>query len=162
MKVSKFLAVASAVLAWVPVASHAQAVCTASGAVVMLTQAQIGTLLTGKVLCGRPGSSYPNAADDRWQEEHHANGDLFDYKRGPTHPTDPRTKVGTWNLGGSRLAPSVTYAYGPTTAFSWRVFGPTLNVPGSSVYSFCTTTGTAQHVRAYIITSATGCSSFPP
>lgn len=157
MKLSKILAAAVMGLAALPFTVHAQ-VCAG----VPLNENQISTLLTAKLLCGRPGSGYTGSAADRWQEEHLANGDLFDYKRGPGHPVDPREKVGTWSVGGSRGPPTVTHAYGPTTAYAWRIFGPAVNDPGS-VYSFCTPTGSVQQVRAFVITSATGCGgTFPP
>jgi len=161
MKLSKVLAAAVMGLAILPFTVQAQG-CVAAPNVVQLSLAQITALLTGKLLCGRPGSGHTGAASDRWQEEHLANGDLFDYKLGPGHPVDPREKVGNWFAGGSRTTATVTHAYGPTTAYAWRIFGPAVNNPGS-VYSFCTPTGSVQQVRAFVITSATGCGgTFPP
>lgn len=146
----------AAVLAALSLPALAQTACAASA---RLSNAQIRDLLLGKTLCGAPGPGYPGAAADRWQEEHLANGDLFDYKLGPGHPVDPREKVGTWSVGqGTFGAQGVTHSYG-ATAFVWAVFGPVPNVPGVSVYSFCN--GTAEHVRATIIATGSGCATFP-
>ena len=157
MKLSKILTAASMGLAILPFTVHAQD-CTGTP----LTPTQINTLLEGNLLCGRPGSGFTGNTADRWQEEHLTSGALFDYKRGPAHPVDPREKVGTWFVGGSRTAPTVTHAYGPNTAYSWRIFGQATNTPGA-VYSFCNPTSAVQQVRAFVITSTTGCNGvFPP
>jgi len=159
MKLSKHLVAAVVGLATLPFTAHAQ-----DCAGTPLNVNQISTLLAGKLLCGRPGTGFVGNASDRWQEEHVVGGDLFDFKRGPGHPVDPRVKVGTWFVGGSRAAPTVTHAYGPTTAYAWRIFGPTTNNPGVSVYQFCNPTRPVQQVRAYVRTiSPTGCGGvFPP
>lgn len=131
-----------------------------------LTNAQINTLVTGNTVCGRPVSpGYPGAATDRWQEEHLGSAQLWDYKRGPGHPVDPRKQVGTWSTGGASTtdSDSITHLYSPTVAFTWVVYGPATNVPGSSVYSFCTTGPTkVEQVRAYVVPSGVGCSAYPP
>ena len=126
-----------------------------------LSNAQINALLTGRTVCGVPGPGYPGSQTDRFQEEHVANGDLFDYKRGPGHPVDPREKVGSWSVGSDKAvgAAVVTHRYSGTTAFDWSVFGPAVNTPGTSVYSFCS--GTAEHIRAFVIASGSGCATFP-
>lgn len=164
MNISKrILAVASiglASLPWVAEAWGADAACVASGSKVRLTQAQINTLVLGNVVCGRPGASYPGNASDKWQEEHLTGTDLYDYKQGPGNAVDPRERVGRWTTtaSGSRTTPdTITHAYSPTLVFTWAVFGPVPNVPGTSVYSFCTAPAGAEHVRAYVITSSSGC-----
>lgn len=126
------------------------------------------TLVQGKMLCGRavkPG--YPGDAADRWQEEHVAGGVLIDFKLGPGHAVDPRKPVGSWTTAvASRTDPAtITHVYGPTVAFTWVVYGPAINSPGTSVYSFCTAGASpVEHVRAYVLPiSGTGCSgSYPP
>lgn len=151
------------------------AVCLASAAIPAAAQCT-GTPLNGsqlsgifgggdKLICGRPGSGYPGAASDRWQEEHlggAVNGDLFDYKLGPGHAIDPRKKVGVWFISRTASPQSLVHDYGAAFQYQWLVYGPTSNSPGVSVYSFCTAAG-AEHVRAHVRTSSTGCGgSYPP
>jgi hypothetical protein len=118
------------------------------------------TLLTGSLVCGRPGASYPGGAgsSDRWQEQHRTGGALFDFKRGVGHPIDPEKLMGTYAFTGSGTTSEVTHTYGALT-YNWRVF------QNGTVYSFCTAGG-AEHVRAYITAgggvSGAGCSVFPP
>lgn len=131
-----------------------------------LTVAQINALVTGNTVCGRPGPGYPGSASDRFQEAHVGGGDLVDYKLGAGHPVDPREKVGTWEAraGASRDDPStIVHRYSPTVGFTWVMFGPVTNTPGSSVYSFCTAgLAKVEHVRAYIIGGTTSaCGSYP-
>lgn len=159
MKLSNFLGAALIGCA----ASSALGACT--GTVLNLTD--LTTLLTGNTVCGRPGASYPGDAADRWQEEHVSGGTLFDYKRGPGHPVDPRTQVGTWLVSATTIRSqpaAVKHTYSPTTVFNWIVFGPTTNVPGTSVYSFCTAgAAPVEHVRAFVIGSGAGCGgTYPP
>jgi hypothetical protein len=170
MRTLKILATASlglAVLSFVP---HAHAACATSPGVVRLSNAQISNLLAGKLVCGRPGASYPGTggqgSPDRWQEEHLGGpngGDLWDYKLGPGHPIDPRKKVGTWSpIGTTADVPGVIHRYDPpgaTNTFNWTVWGPEANTPGSSVYSFCL--GAAEHVRAYVVAIGGACGAFP-
>ncbi len=130
-----------------------------------LTIAQINALVTANTVCGRPAAGYPGSASDRWQEEHLAGSQLWDYKLGPSDLVDPRTQVGTWSTGAaSRTDPdTISHVYGATVGFTWVMFGPTTNVPNSSVYSFCTTgTTKVEHVRAFVVASGSGCSSYPP
>lgn len=160
MNISKAVVPIAVALAGYAVSGHAQTACQASTGVVQLSNAQVSALLTGRTVCGLPGANYPGAQSDRFQEEHLANGDLFDYKRGPGHAVDPREKVGTWALGGSAVdVPVVVHRYGPSTVFVWTMFGPAVNTAGSSVYSFCS--GNAEHVRAHVIATGSGCSAFP-
>jgi len=167
MNLYRSIAAAALALAMSPMAAHAQAACTAGGAVVQLTQAQISALFGGNLVCGRPGPNYQGNPADRWQEEHmpglaSAQKDLFDYKLGPGHPVDPRKKVGTWIVTESRVGGVITHTYGPGAAFTWRVFGPAVNVPGTSVYSFCPQEVPAEVVRAYVLTSNSGCAGNVP
>lgn len=120
-----------------------------------LTVAQINALVTDNTVCGRPiKPGYPGSVDDRFQEAHVSGGDLFDYKLGPNHAVDQRKKVGTWRTrtDASRLDPNtIEHIYSPAVGFTWVMFGPATNLPGS-VYSFCTTgLSKVEHVRAYII-----------
>lgn len=157
MKVFQVSMSVAVALAAFSLPAHAQ--CTASGAVVKLSNPEITALVSGRTVCGVPGASYPGAPSDRFQEEHLANGDLFDYKRGPGHPVDPREKVGTWSVGqGFAGVPGIVHSYA-SVAFNWAVFGPATNVAGTSVYSFCS--GAAEHVRAVVVATGSGCASFP-
>lgn len=165
MNVFQFLSAAGVTLALAatPIAAYSQAACTPSGTVIQLNQTQLTALFGGRLVCARPGPDFTGNPSDRWQEEHLVNLDLFDYKMGPGHPTDPRTKVGTWSAAGGRLAGVLTHNYGPGSVFSWRVVGPAVNVPGTSIYSFCSATSQAEFVRAYVTSSSTGCGgNFPP
>lgn len=117
----------------------------------------VATLLSGKTVCGRPGPGYTGPATDRWQEEHHAGGALWDYKLGNGNPVDPREQVGTWSVSLSSLPGSgrVNYAYG-TGGFTYAIFNH-----GDGTYSFCD--GGSEKVVAFIqggINAA--CGSFPP
>ena len=159
MKYLPFLVAGAAVLCASALPAYAQTACAVSAGVVRLSNAQITSLLTGQTVCGVPSTGYPGSQTDRFQEEHLANGDLFDYKRGPGHPVDPRGKVGTWSVAQGLVgAQGVTHRY-TGIQFTWTVFGPATNVPGTSVYSFCS--GNAEHVRAFVIPSGSGCATFP-
>lgn len=147
-------------LAMLASSAHSQTACAASPGVVRLSNAQMTALFTGQTVCGIPGPGYPGSPNDRFQEEHLATGDLFDYKRGPGHPVDPREKVGSWSVGPDKAvgAAAVTHKYTGGTAFTWAVFGPATNAAGA-VYSFCS--GNAEHVRAFVIPTGSGCAAFP-
>lgn len=138
--------------------SHAQSACSTSTGVVKLDLAQMNTLLTGNTVCGRPGINYPGNAADRFQEEHRAGGELWDYKRGPGHPIDPTERVGSWLVSATKIGATVTPTYTGGSSFNWNVFGPASNGPGS-VYSFCLLS--SQHVVAHVVASGSGCSTFP-
>ncbi|MBI3772163.1 MAG: hypothetical protein HY272_05650 [Gammaproteobacteria bacterium] len=101
-----------------------------------IQDAGLGTLLTGKMVCAVRGG-------DRWQEEHHSDGELWDYKRGDGHPIDPRKKVGTWAVSGSGANTIVTYTYTPGGTYSYGVWDN-----GGGSYSFCGTGGMDFTVKA--------------
>ena len=132
----------------------------------LLNAGQLTTIFGGgnKLVCGRPGTSYPGSAADRWQEEHlggPANGDLFDFKLGIGHAIDPRKKVGVWFISRAGEALLVhDYAFSGAPQYQWRVYGPTTNSAGFSVYTFCTTAN-VEHVRAHVRTTGAGCGSYP-
>ena len=123
-----------------------------------VTGSAIDTLLSGKLVCGRPAAGYTGNAADRWQEEHIAGGTLFDYKLGPGSTVDPRVQMGTWNRSGN----SVVYVYNRYT--------PTVTVTHDGIYqvgttgntySFCQ--GNSEIVRANVVTNGgVGCGgAFP-
>ncbi len=108
-------------------ASGAWAACPTGTA---LTSTQITALLSANTICAASGS-------DVWQEQHRAGGQLWDYKRGPGHATDPTAQVGTWTINaGSRTSPAgtVTHNYGGASVYTYNVFGT--GVVGSS-HNFC-------------------------
>jgi hypothetical protein len=146
-------------LAVIATSALAQPVCTGNA----LSMDQINAIIgPGNTVCGRPGAGYPGGAGsaDRWQEEHVAGGQLWDYKRGPGHAVDPRKQVGTWSTAAaSRTQGTISHIYGPTVAFTWVMYGPTSNSPGASVYSFCS--GGAEHVRAFVRTGSVPCATYP-
>lgn len=111
----------------------------------------------GALICGRRATGSP--ATDRWQEEHRASGELWDYKKGPTDRVDPSKKMGSWSLS----ADTVTHTYdpgGPALTFVWTVHA-IASRPGE--YSFCTgDRAGVEIVRAIITTGSGPCSSFPP
>lgn len=152
--------VAALAVAVFAVPSHAQTGCSASApaGVVQLNLAQISLLLGGNTVCGRPGTNYPRNAADRFQEEHRAGGELWDYKRGPGHPIDPTERVGSWLVSVTKFGATVTHTYTGGSSFNWNVYGPASYGPGS-VYSFCLLS--SQHVVAHVVASGSGCSTFP-
>jgi len=116
----------------------------------------LSTLMTGSLVCGRPAAGYPGPASDRWQEEHIAGGNLFDYKKGPGDAVDPRTQVGSWTVNAND---TVTHTYTPGGAsFTWTVH----QVSGTT-YSFCTGVGGSEVVEAFVAPNGgSGCGgSFP-
>lgn len=117
----------------------------------------IATLLTNKLVCGRPAAGYTGAANDRWQEEHNIGGALFDYKKGLTDKVDPRVQVGTWNRSGN----SVVYVYNRYTPNVTVTYDGIFQIGTTgNTYSFCQ--GSSEIVRANVITSSTGCGgTFP-
>jgi hypothetical protein len=112
------------------------------------------TLLTGSLVCGRPAAGYTGSPSDRWQEEHIAGGQLFDYKKGPSDTVDPRKQVGTWSIAANQ----VTYNYSASGPFT-----RTVHQIAGNTYSFCTGNNGAEVVRGFIgPNGGSGCGgSFP-
>lgn len=128
-------------------AGQASADCTTSP---LLTGTKITMMLSGKQVCASPGTGYPGNPANRWQEEHMANGQLWDYKLGPTDPVDPRKQVGTWSVTGDKI--THTYTGGQSYSYDVRMISPTQ-------VSFCV--GSAEHAVANIIAPGPCGSSFP-
>jgi hypothetical protein len=83
--------------------------------------ANVGAFLVGKTAC---------ATDT--QEEHRGSatgGQLWDYKMGPGHATDPTAQEGTW----SASADVVTYNYSGGSNYSYNVYDLE-----NGNYEFCT------------------------
>lgn len=152
---SLMIIAATAALTWHAGPSFAD--CTTT----QVVDAALPNLLRNNTVCGKPGATYSGDADDRWQEEHIAigitatKGDLFDYKKGPSHTVDPRKQVGTWAVSGSGVNTIVTYDY-DGTVFNYNVFD---NGSGSS-YSFCTAGAEVVVAKVQSGTNA-ACSSYP-
>lgn len=68
------------------------------------TTPNLQTLLSGNTACAMRGS-------DAWQEEHNADGTLWDYKKGNGDPIDPRKLVGNWAVQGTGASTVVSYSY---------------------------------------------------
>jgi hypothetical protein len=118
------------------------------------TAPTLSSTLTAKLVCGRPAAAHAGAQSDRWQEEHIKGGALFAYRKGPGDPVDPRAQVGTWSVQSGNV---VMYNYSGGGSY-----GRTLHNNGSH-YSFCTAANGTELVRAYIVTSSTGCAgNYPP
>src|SRR6266571_2739817 len=95
--------------------TEAMALCESNTRV---TGSALQTLLNGSLVCGRPAGGYAGSSSDKWQEEHLASGQLFDYKLGPTSTVDPRSQVGAWSIAANQ----VTHSYSPSGAsFTWTV-----------------------------------------
>ena len=104
----------------------------------------ISTLLTGNTVCvGSPGN---------WgaQEFHKSDGNLIDYKKGPSHPVDPTASVGSWSISGTGAATRVNYTYG-TTTYNKAVWDH-----GDGTYSFCNQEGN-ETIPSAIKAGQTGC-----
>jgi hypothetical protein len=115
---------------------------------VMLTQAQITTLLVGNTAC------YPAGGLPAWEnQEYLAGGTITDFRRG-SNPRNPTATVGNYTI--TTLAPGVgqvTYNYtSPSSTFKYVVWGPsTLSVPG--LYDFCNSaTATFLPFQVHVLT----------
>ena len=134
---------AGAMLAWVPAAS--MAACGAPS-VRVGTKAAMSALLTGNTVCVPPVSQPTMDA----QEEHLAGGQLFDYKRGPADPVDPRKQIGTWSVTGiDGRGVYVTYDYGGGKIFTYSVWDN-----GDGTHSFCSAN---PEIKAKIKSGGGGC-----
>ena len=120
----------------------------------------LGTLISGSLICGRPGANYPGTASDHWQEQHRVGGQIWDHKKGIGDPVDPEVQVGTWSIVENTLNPSYIASYLGGGSFTYRVFH--IGTTGS-IYSFCV--GAAEYVVATVTSGAgasgQGCTAFP-
>ena len=112
-----------------------------------LDRDQIISLLSGRY-------AYGNQFDLKYYNILHAAGGagaVTDYKRGPGHPVDPSTPVGSYSVPASQVAGRwvVTYTYG-SRSYSYSISdkpnGQGLPQPGP--YTFCqrAATGTPSNV----------------
>lgn len=100
------------------ISGEAMAACTPSTRV---TGSGLSTLITGNTVCATQGT-------DKWQEQHRAGNQLWDYKKGPSDPVDPSKKVGTWGIAAN----NVTHTYTGGASFTYSVHND------GGTYSFCT------------------------
>ena len=91
---------------------------------VQVQDAALTSTLTNNTVCASRGG-------ESWQEAHHSDGSLVDYKMGPSDAVDPTKQVGTWLITGAGASSAVTYTYG-SGAYSYQVWD---NQNGT--YSFC-------------------------
>lgn len=109
-------------------------VCSSDPQVTATTDPSITTVLSGSTVC---------TSDS--QEQHRSGGELWDYKMGPSDPTDPTSQVGTWQISGD----TVIYNYGgPDYTFTLHKQPGTTND-----YMFCG----PSNVTAIINNSITSC-----
>jgi len=132
-------------------AGQALAQCSAGAGT---TQVVLLSRLQGTTVCGRPGANYPGpggvGSPDRWQEQHLAGGQLWDYKKGPGDAVDPSKQMGTWSVANDTSASAtITHSYTGGPSFTYTVF----NTGG--VLSFCV--GPSEYVRARVKSGATSC-----
>lgn len=107
---------------------------------------QLQDLLPGKTVCAVRGS-------DRWQEQHRAGGQLWDYKKGPSDPVDPSKQLGSWSIGGPANR-QVTYTYtafGSPVSYTFEVHGPI-----GGLYNFCGV-GAQNVLGAALLNGAVAC-----
>lgn len=88
-------------------------------------------ILSGQTVCAVKGNG------DKWQEEHNKDGTLWDYKKGPNDPVDPRSKVGSWSVNetgqGAAKKEEVCYDYANAGRYCY-----TLHQTGQRQYDLCT------------------------
>jgi hypothetical protein len=120
--------------------------CACTGGALVNTPAALTTLLSGKTVC------VPNAGGWEWQEEHLGTGELFDFKRGPGHATDPREKVGTWAVSGTGANTVVRHSYTGGSSYEYKVC-----LAGGTSVGFCPTAGGATIMATVKSGSLVGC-----
>ena len=109
------------------------------------------TLLSGNTVCASRGG-------DRWQEEHHADSTLWDYKMGDGHAVDPRKQVGSWTATGVGVDTRVVYSYTGGGTYSYSVWDN-----GGGSYSFCDAGAVnLDFTTATTVTGASACSEPVP
>jgi hypothetical protein len=79
-----------------------------------LDEAQLSTTFSGNTLCAQRGS-------DKWQEQHRAGNELWDYKLG-SNAMDPTKLVGSWSISGTGATSVLVHTYGSKT-YEWAVCG---------------------------------------
>jgi hypothetical protein len=120
------------------ISGEAMAACASPAT--QVTGAALTNLISGNTVCAVQGS-------DKWQEQHRAGAQLWDYKKGPSDPVDPTKQVGTWSIAGD----TVTYAYTGGPSYTYSVYDD------GGTYSFCTAPGGSIVVSGATFTSSPSC-----
>lgn len=116
----------------------------------------LALLLRNNTVCQAPSGDEQYGA----QEEHRvsgvlANGQLWDYKRGPASTIDPPTQIGTWAITGLGANTVVSYTYlGGGGSGTYKVYN---NNNGS--YDFCN--GATRVATVSVANGLNGCPGFP-
>jgi hypothetical protein len=119
----KQLILTGALLLTCAVAGEALAACNAKN---QIKNSDLPKLLSGNTFC------VPNSGGWERQEEHHSNGELWDYKLGNTDKIDPRKKLGIWSASTKGADSAVTYRYDAVTTGPYKVYST-----GGNSYDFC-------------------------
>lgn len=82
----------------------------------------LDTLIIGNTVCATRDA-------EKWQEQHRAGAQLWDYKKGSSDKVDPSKQVGTWGI----RANEVMYYYTGGPSYTYSVHGT-----AGGPYSFCT------------------------
>jgi len=96
-------------------------------------------IANNRLACGTATSG-----NDKWQEEHRADGVLFERAKGPNDPIDPSHQVGTWAIENRVPADNspaddfICYSYSGGSRYCFRLYGQS-NTPES--ISFCDAAG---------------------
>lgn len=117
----KKLILISGLASFIGTTGSAYADCSANTRV---TGNTLTTLITGNTICATQGN-------DKWQEQHRAGGQLWDYKKGPGDTVDPTEQVGTWSITSNTLTHSygsVSYSYSVhlVSGNSYTLCGPSI------------------------------------
>jgi hypothetical protein len=134
---NKYFAVAT--LFGIAANAFAQPVCGGFGDV--KTAPDIRTLLLGKYACV-PG---------QWNEilAGGATGTVTDYKKGPSDPVDPSSRVGTYTIttGVANAYDRITYDYGSCGSYTYVITPKAGTTVGT--YDFCNI-ATGQHISVTV------------
>ncbi|GAO34887.1 hypothetical protein SCT_0267 [Sulfuricella sp. T08] len=115
----KRLMVASIVLL-AGISGEAMAACSDQ----QVTGSALTSLIAGSTVCATRGA-------EKWQEQHRAGAQLWDYKKGSSDKVDPSKQVGTWSI--NNVDNTVTYFYTGGPSYTYSVHGL-----AGGPYSFCT------------------------
>jgi hypothetical protein len=140
------------VAATVMVTGHASAQVACPGGTARVAGAALRTLINGNTMCAASSSN-----SDTWQEYHQGAGagSLIDWKRGPGHPVDPTTTVGTWSAGNDANA-VLTHNYG-ASAYSWLV----CQQAAASTFVLVSTSGAANIAGVSVKAGQGDCATLP-
>ncbi|WP_126445731.1 hypothetical protein [Sulfuricystis multivorans] len=112
-----------------------------------LNQSELSAALSGKTVCATLGN-------DKWQEYHAPGGDLIDWKKGPSNPVDPTTKVGTWSISGAGNNAVINYSYSGGGTYSFAVYANKQGNNFVAPFDFC---GSSNVTNATLSSGQVGC-----